>query len=154
MKYVKLTLKDILFYAPNWSDEKGTSNDRFSGFLSHKIEISRKKIFGALPWENLRLLTWPKNSNSTYFGQNSEMQNCQDYTDPTVHMSWYVHVQMVSFICPRDRCPGTDFRVTDVWETDIQVQMSGYSCLSYRCPDTDCAGMNVKVWISWWHMSG
>ena len=27
---------------------------------------------------------WPKNSISSYFGQNSEMQNCQDYTDPTV----------------------------------------------------------------------
>ena len=26
-----------------------------------------------------------KNSISLYFGQNSEMQNCQDYTDPTVH---------------------------------------------------------------------
>ena len=26
----------------------------------------------------------PKNPISSYFGQNSEMQNCQDYTDPTV----------------------------------------------------------------------
>ena len=56
----------------------------FSGFLSHKIEISRKKIFWALPWENLGLLMWPKSPVSSYFGQNSEMQNCQDYTDPTV----------------------------------------------------------------------
>ena len=26
----------------------------------------------------------PKNPISLQFGQNSEMQNCQDYTDPTV----------------------------------------------------------------------
>ena len=43
MKCVKLNFKDILFYASNWSDQKGTSYDRFSAFLSHKIEISRKK---------------------------------------------------------------------------------------------------------------
>ena len=43
MKCVKLNFKDILFYAPNWSDEKGTSYGRFSGFLSHKIEISENK---------------------------------------------------------------------------------------------------------------
>ena len=29
-------------------------------------------------------IMWPKNPISSYFGQNSEMQNCQDYTNPTV----------------------------------------------------------------------
>ena len=53
-------------------------------FCHTKSRFQEKKIFWALPWENLRLLMWPKNSNSSYFGQNSEMQNCQDYTDPTV----------------------------------------------------------------------
>ena len=55
-------------------------------FCHTKSRFQEKKIFWALPWENLRLLMWPKNSNSSYFGQNSEMQNCQDYTDPTVPM--------------------------------------------------------------------
>ena len=36
MKCVKLNFKDILFYAPNWSDEKGTSYGRFSAFLNFK----------------------------------------------------------------------------------------------------------------------
>ena len=27
---------------------------------------------------------WPKNPIPAYFGQNDEMQNWQDYTDPTV----------------------------------------------------------------------
>ena len=43
MKCVKNIFKDILFYAPNWSDEQGASYGRFNGFLSHKIQISRKK---------------------------------------------------------------------------------------------------------------
>ena len=42
MKCVKTIFKDILLYAPNWSDEQGTSYGCFSGFLSHKIEIWRK----------------------------------------------------------------------------------------------------------------
>ena len=53
-------------------------------FCHTKLRFQEKKIFWALPWENLRLLMWPKNPISSYFGQNSEMQNCQDYTDPTV----------------------------------------------------------------------
>ena len=53
-------------------------------FCHTKSRFQEKKIFWALPWENLRLLMWPKNPISSYFGQNSEMQNCQDYTDPTV----------------------------------------------------------------------
>ena len=53
-------------------------------FCHTKFGFQEKKIFWARPWENLRLLMWPKNSNSSYFGRNSEMQNCQDYTDPTV----------------------------------------------------------------------
>ena len=60
-------------------------------FCHTKSRFQEKKIFWALPWENLRLLMWPKNSNSSYFGQNSEMQNCQDYTDPTV----YCHISDV-----------------------------------------------------------
>ena len=56
-------------------------------FCHTKSRFQEKKIFWALPWENLRLLMWPKNSNSSYFGQNSVMQNCQDYTDPTVTTS-------------------------------------------------------------------
>ena len=43
------------------------------------MPTARAKIFLALPWENLGLLIWPKNPISLYFGQNSEMQNCQDY---------------------------------------------------------------------------
>ena len=53
-------------------------------FRHTKLGFQEKKIFWALPWENLRLLIWPKNTILSYFGQNSEMQNCQDYTDPTV----------------------------------------------------------------------
>ena len=33
MKCVKSIFKDILFFAPNGSDEQGTSYGRFSGFL-------------------------------------------------------------------------------------------------------------------------
>ena len=54
-------------------------------FCHTKLRFRKIKIFWALPWKNLRLLMWPKNPISSYFGQNSEMQNCQDYTDPTVH---------------------------------------------------------------------
>ena len=53
-------------------------------FCHTKLRFRKIKIFWALPWKNLRLLMWPKNPISSYFGQNSEMQNCQDYTDPTV----------------------------------------------------------------------
>ena len=53
-------------------------------FCHTKLRFRKIKIFWALPWKNLRLLMWPKNPISSYFGQNSEMQNCQDYSDPTV----------------------------------------------------------------------
>ena len=33
-----------LFYAPNWSDEQGTSYGRFSDFWSHKIELLVKTL--------------------------------------------------------------------------------------------------------------
>ena len=56
-------------------------------FCHTKLRFRKIKIFWALPWKNLRLLMWPKNPISSYFGQNSEMQNCQDYTDPTVHFT-------------------------------------------------------------------
>ena len=58
-------------------------------FCHTKLRFQEKKIFWALPWENLRLLMWPKNPISSYFSQNSEMQNCQDYTDPTVCILYY-----------------------------------------------------------------
>ena len=54
-------------------------------FCHTKLRFRKIKIFWALPWKNLRLLMWPKNPISSYFGQNSEMQNCQDYTDPIVY---------------------------------------------------------------------
>ena len=138
MKYVKFNFRDILFYAPNWSDEKGTSYGRFSGFLSHKIEISENKnilgtfleqstavlvhfchtklrfqkikMFWALPWKNLRLLMWPKNPISSYFGQNSEMQNCQDYTDPTVVPLFEI----------------------EVWNWNLKLELSQYCNMIYR----------------------
>ena len=43
MKYVKLDFKDILFYAPNWSDAKGASYGHFTDFSSPTFE-ARKKI--------------------------------------------------------------------------------------------------------------
>ena len=46
MKRVKNIFKDILFYAPNWSDEQGASYGCFNEFLSHKIKISWKNISG------------------------------------------------------------------------------------------------------------
>ena len=48
-------------------------------FCHTKLRFKKKKIFWALPWENLRLFMWPKNLILV-----SEMQNSQDYTDPTV----------------------------------------------------------------------
>ena len=54
-------------------------------FCHTKLRFQEEKIFWALPWENLRLLMWPKNPIQLQFGQNSEIQKCQDYTDPTVH---------------------------------------------------------------------
>ena len=65
-------------------------------FCHTKLRFQEKKIFWALPWENLRLLMWPKNPISSYFGQNSEMQNCQDYTDPTVALSGLAEVGWLS----------------------------------------------------------
>ena len=61
-------------------------------FCHTKSRFQEKKIFWALPWENLRLLMWPKNSNLSYFGQNSEMQNGQDYTDPTYQIMTIYYV--------------------------------------------------------------
>ena len=61
-------------------------------FCHTKLRFQEKKIFWALPWENLRLLMWPKNPISSYFGQNSEMQNCQDYTDPTYQIMTIYYV--------------------------------------------------------------
>ena len=43
MKYVKLDFKDILFYAPKWSDAKGASYGHFTDFSSPTFE-ARKKI--------------------------------------------------------------------------------------------------------------
>ena len=61
MKCVKNIFKDIIFYAPNWSDEQRASYGRFNELFSHKIKISRKKNISALPWKNLRPLMRPKN---------------------------------------------------------------------------------------------
>ena len=43
------------------------------------------KMYWALPCGNLRFVLWPKNPISSYYGQNYEMQNCQDDTNSTVH---------------------------------------------------------------------
>ena len=47
-------------------------------FRHTKLRFQEKKIFWALPWKNLRPLMQPKNQFLSYFGQNTEMQNCQD----------------------------------------------------------------------------
>ena len=73
-------------------------------FCHTKLRFRKIKIFWALPWKNLRLLMWPKNPISSYFGQNSEMQNCQDYTDPTVHVSTktrYTYIFSITDIYPQ-----------------------------------------------------
>ena len=47
MKCVKLDFKDILFYAPNWSDAKGASYGHFTEFSSPTFEARRKiKVSG------------------------------------------------------------------------------------------------------------
>ena len=61
-------------------------------FCHTKLRFRKIKIFWALPWKNLRLLMWQKNPISSYFGQNSEMQNCQDYTDPTYQIMTIYYV--------------------------------------------------------------
>ena len=43
MKCVKTIFKDILFYAPNWSDEQETSYGCFSGFLG-PLGCSKEKF--------------------------------------------------------------------------------------------------------------
>ena len=42
MKYVKLNFKDILFYAPKWSDAKGASYGHFIDFSSPTFEAGKK----------------------------------------------------------------------------------------------------------------
>ena len=46
MKYVKLDFKDILFYAPNWSNAKGASYGHFTDFSSPTFEARKKKVSG------------------------------------------------------------------------------------------------------------
>ena len=56
-------IKDISFYAPNWSDEEGTSYGHFSGFLSHKIEISENKNILGTSLEKSKTTHVAKKSN-------------------------------------------------------------------------------------------
>ena len=47
MKYVKLDFKDILFYAPNWSDAKWASYGHFTDFSSPTLEARKEtKVSG------------------------------------------------------------------------------------------------------------
>ena len=57
----RLVFRDILFYAPNECDEKGTGYSRFSGFLSDKIEFQEKKHRGTSP----KMITNPNMKTST-----------------------------------------------------------------------------------------
>ena len=65
MKCAKSILKDILFMHQidpmNWERATAILMD----FCHTKLGFQEKKLFGALPWENQRLLLmWPKNSIS------------------------------------------------------------------------------------------
>ena len=53
-------------------------------FCHAKSRFQDKKYFGHFLWKIYDYVA--KNPVSLYFGQNSEMQNYQDCTDPTVHI--------------------------------------------------------------------
>ena len=64
MKCVKTIFKDILLYAPNWSDEQGNSYGCFSGFfVTQNWDFKKKNILGTCLGK-LRTTYTTKKSNS------------------------------------------------------------------------------------------
>ena len=63
MKCLKTICIDISLYAVNWSDEQGTSYGHCNGFLSHKIEISRKKNISCTSLEKSKTTHAAEKSN-------------------------------------------------------------------------------------------
>ena len=57
MKCVKTIFKDILFYAPNRSDERGASYGHFSGFSSPTFELRKKSLVVGNPLKEKKMPT-------------------------------------------------------------------------------------------------
>ena len=57
MKCVKTIFKDILFYAPNWSDGQEASYGHFSGFSSPTFEARKKNLVVGNPLKEKKMPT-------------------------------------------------------------------------------------------------